>query len=455
MTLDLQNSVVLITSSDRAINRFGTGFVVRRCRSSAYIVTCAHVIKDVGGTEQVRVEDIPARVVVSGESEGIDLAVVKVEGLGGKVPLTLSALGEKDKPFRTAGFQQLQSSTHLVRPLQGSLGEQVGLQSRLLSQRIWAWDLRISDDYSLQPGYSGSPILDLRSGCVLGIVSHRQGEGRSGLAISIEALHGLWKAIDSKQLQRTLWRLGFKDHASLFLELLEREAIAAFLIHGMQDYGQRWLLNRLVSQYVPNSLTGQVVKIHLNRRARRTGITALWSELGRELGLRNDECLPEAIVAGVCRWWQTQHVLLIFHEVNCLPEQDFQALVQQFWLPLSKQAKELQSQENPHKLLMFMVDYEGNAGSWDLPFVEKIDDFWEAHVPIRSPKLIDFCDRDLKDWIQDVYPDLPSDLTHKPSATVKAILEHSEGGIPELALDAICDQCGYDWYEESEKWLTL
>jgi len=60
----------------------------------------------------------------------------------------------------------------------------------------------------------------LRSGCVLGIVSHRQGEGRSGLAISVEALHGLWKAIDSKQLQRTLWRLGYKDHASLFLELL-------------------------------------------------------------------------------------------------------------------------------------------------------------------------------------------------------------------------------------------
>jgi hypothetical protein len=456
MSLDLQKSVVLITSSDRANKSFGTGFVVRRCGSSAYVVTCAHVIEDVGGIGQVRVKDGPVQGVVIGERDGIDLAVMIVPGLRDAVSLDLSLVGAKDQSFSTAGFQfESNTSTYLLRPLQGSLGEQIVGQSRGRIEQTLAWDLRIQDNYSLQPGYSGSPLLDAGNGCVLGIVSHSQGTGDRGRAISVEALHRLWTTIDSKQLQRSLWRLGYKDHAFLFMELLERESIVGFLIHGMPDYGQRWLLNRLVSQYVPNSLTGQVVKIHLNRRARRTGLTALWSELGRELGLRSDDCLPDVIVAGVCRWWRTQHVLLIFHEVNCLPETDFQVLIQQFWLPLAQQAKKLQSPDNPYKLLMFMVDNEGSAENWNLPFAEKIDDAWEAHIPVRSPKLVDFCDRDLKDWIQDAYSELPSNLTHKPLATVKAILEHSAGGVPELAFGEICDRCGYDWYEESKIWLTL
>ena len=48
------------------------------------------------------------------------------------------------------------------------------------------------DDY-LQPGYSGSPVIDKYSNTVLGVVSHRRGKGDKGLAISIEALSEIWE----------------------------------------------------------------------------------------------------------------------------------------------------------------------------------------------------------------------------------------------------------------------
>jgi hypothetical protein len=52
--------------------------------------------------------------------------------------------------------------------------------------------LEIVDDYPLQPGYSGSPVVDQTGGAVLGVVSHRHGEGKRGLAISVEALTKIW-----------------------------------------------------------------------------------------------------------------------------------------------------------------------------------------------------------------------------------------------------------------------
>ena len=56
---ELQRSVVLISSSDRKNNRFGTGFVVRQYSGSAYLLTCAHVVDDVGGSDKVQIRESP------------------------------------------------------------------------------------------------------------------------------------------------------------------------------------------------------------------------------------------------------------------------------------------------------------------------------------------------------------------------------------------------------------
>ncbi|MGK7926406.1 MAG: hypothetical protein AB4290_14405, partial [Spirulina sp.] len=83
----------------------------------------------------------------------------------------------------------------------------------------------------------------------------------------------------SEELYHTLLRLGYRQQVRLFRRLIEAESAAAFLIHGYPDYGQRWLLNRLVVQYVPYLLTGKVIKVNVGRKVPRNDVSALWREV--------------------------------------------------------------------------------------------------------------------------------------------------------------------------------
>lgn len=477
MTQALQDSVVLITSSDGKNKRFGTGFIIRQRTNLAYVLTCDHVLEDVG-SDSVLVEDLPAVVEVRGQSEGIDLAVLRVEALLGKPVAVLGDEGHPGNEVETAGFQ-IFDRDHLVRPLQASLGARVGLKSQV-GDRIDAWDLQISDDYSLQPGYSGSPVVDERTGSVVGVVSHRQG-GKTGLAISVKMLERIWRVIDSQLLYGTLSKLGYRAQVRLFRRVLNADATAAFLIHGALDYGQDWLLNKLANQYIDNLPTSRVVRIDLSRKVRGNDVSALWRELGRRGGIKQANPDISDVIARVSQWQKTQNVLLIFHSVNRIPEESLQEIMTHFWQPLTASVagsvagdltagdltpktdaqasttkrSEAKSTEARKKLLLFLIDYGDRASSWKLPFAEKIDAKWQPLTPVKSPKLSEFSNEDLMEWMEDESSHLPFGLMNNIDATVDLILQHSAEGIPELALGEICDRCGYDWYEEAEKWLKL
>ena len=66
-----------------------------------------------------------------------------------------------------------------------------------------AWDLVFTDGHLLEPGYSGSPVVDELSGVVIGVVSRREGE-KWGLAISIEELTKVWQDMPETLRQRLL-----------------------------------------------------------------------------------------------------------------------------------------------------------------------------------------------------------------------------------------------------------
>jgi hypothetical protein len=466
--MDPQDSVVLITSRDPQNRRFGTGFVIRRSRSAVHVLTCAHVVADVGGADQVEADGIAARVTTLHDSQGyssqgLDLAVLELEGLWQRSPLMLKNLGKQGITVKTIGFQQYDKERKL-RPLQGHLGKRTA--SQIETERIQTWDLHIGDDYGLKPGYSGSPVIDPETNCVVGVVSHREEQGERGSAISIAALQQIWPMVDSTQLYRILIKLGYRQQVRLFRKLVNQSAVAAFLIYGSPEHGQRWLLNRLVSQYVQGSLTDKVVPVSLSRRARRNDVQALWRELARQVGLKPTAPIGQ-ILDRVYKWWTTQNVLLVFHDVDYLPEPCFQDLLQQFWLPLADRVRQQdqqqghkqdlqqgQQQGQGHKLLMFLIDYEGHVGQWDAPFVEKLDATWTPQLPIRSPRLEEFSDQELIDWIVAECDELPREF-HNEDAIVQEILDNSEDGIPEQVLQEICDRCGCDWYEELEKWLKL
>lgn len=256
-------------------------------------------------------------------------------------------------------------------------------------------------------------------------------------------------------LYSALLKLGYRQQARLFRRAIAAESVAAFLIHGLPEYGQRWLLNRLVVQYLPEHLNSKVVKVNLSRLARQSNVSALWRELGGQVRVKGYRAKPPEIADGVYRWWLTLDVILVFHDVHVLPESAVQEMIEQFWIPLTQRVQDASVGESPCKLLMFLVDYEGKAEQWNLPFVEKLDAGWKPQRPIKTPKLQEFTEKELMDWLDDQYRDLPSDLTQDIDDKVEEILDNTEGGIPVLVLREICEQCGLDWYEELEKWLRL
>ncbi len=60
------------------------------------------------------------------------------------------------------------------------------------NQRVIAWELLINSDYRLRKGYSGAPVVDCRTGDVLGVATNMDKDGAEGLAISVEALSNIW-----------------------------------------------------------------------------------------------------------------------------------------------------------------------------------------------------------------------------------------------------------------------
>ncbi|MEH1971548.1 hypothetical protein [Nostoc sp.] len=269
-----------------------------------------------------------------------------------------------------------------------------------------------------------------------------------------QQLEDLERALSSERVYRALLKLGYREQTRAFRRFIETHSVAAFLIHGSLYYGQRWLLNRLVRQNVPNIMTGKVVRIELSRVARRSDSAALWRELGGRVGLGRQSSIPE-IAERIYQWWQTQNVLLILYDVDCLSETLLHELIQDFWLILATKVKTASPQASQFKLLMFLVDYDGCVGSWNIPFVERLDPTWMPDNPVKLPEINQFSDDELTNWLEYAADELPTKLIDQLDETVQTILKNSDNGIPEPALGEICQLSGCNWYDEEEKWLRL
>jgi inactive STAND len=258
-----------------------------------------------------------------------------------------------------------------------------------------------------------------------------------------------------EDLYRTLLRLGYRSQVRLFRRLIQVESVAAFLIHGLPDYGQRWLLNRLVVQYVPNFLNGKVIVVNVSRKVRKNDVSALWRDVAGRVGLRGKQYTPSEIAEQIFQCLQTQNVLLVFHEVDTMPDTTLSELIDNFWLPLVSEVQEQPSQAKKFKLLMFLIDYQGCVGAWEIPFAEELNSQGDSKAPLRPPMITEFSESDLMDWMEMEYDKLPAVLTTQVDTTIQAILANSDNGVPEHVLEIICAESGCDWYEVSEKWLKL
>lgn len=262
-----------------------------------------------------------------------------------------------------------------------------------------------------------------------------------------QQLNELERSVSSGRLYNALLKLGYRQQTREFRRFIETYSTAAFLIHGSPEYGQRWLLNRLVVQYVPSIITGKIVRIDLSRISRRSDINALWRELGGRVGLGRQSTIPE-IAERVYQWWRTQNVLLIFYDVDFISENFLHELIRDFWLPLATKVKETSAPTRQFKLLMFLVDYDGCAGTWNIPFAE-------GHLSWKLPRISEFSEVELTNWLEYEADELPNKLINQIDQTIEIILKNSDNGIPEPALGEICRLSDCNWYEQEEKWLKL
>jgi len=159
-------------------------------------MSSAHVVSAVGGHKQVKILNGRIKDCLGSKDGFNDLAVLVVEGLTEDSLLKLNDCGMTGNQFQIPGCQSF-NKQFIIRPLRGTLGEDVDLISKSSADRIVAWDLKIGGDFLLEPGYSGSPVVAIQSGDVLGVVSTSSHYGKKGVAISIAELPKAWDSMPS------------------------------------------------------------------------------------------------------------------------------------------------------------------------------------------------------------------------------------------------------------------
>lgn len=204
-----QQSVVLITSKNPENREFGSGFLIMQKDNNSFVLTCSHVLDRVGGESNITVGIHNAEVVAKGSrTEANDLAVLKIQGLIEKPIIPLSECGKEKARFRILGYwmYDIKDEGYKLDSIYGYLFKKVGLRKGKQVEDTVAWEIKPDQESSLEPGYSGSPIIDEKAGVAFGVVSHKLPNG-IGQAICIQNLRQIWPNIPMGLLRAEIYDL--------------------------------------------------------------------------------------------------------------------------------------------------------------------------------------------------------------------------------------------------------
>ena len=120
--------------------------------------------------------------------------------------------------------------------------------------------------------------------------------------------------------------------------------------------------------------------------------------------------------------------------------------LQDFWLRLVERGKHHPSSSSNSYLLLFLIDDGNPVNAWNIKFANPLNPEWDTYIPIKLEKLTSFSEEILSQWVEYEVGSLPAKVT------APDIMENSDGGLPELVFDRICNLCGCDWYERVKAW---
>ncbi|GAC20967.1 S1 family peptidase [Paraglaciecola arctica] len=157
----MDNSILAIYNKDRSV--LGTGFVIDSDNDGIFIATCGHVVTNCG--DNILVEGTTPTIIQNKYKEGIDLAILYVEGIQ-LPPLAIQA-SKITKEAKVIGYTRL-----LGDPIKESIqGILVKTKIEIKKSDFLTIDtLALSTPEPISNGYSGSPVICNHSNKVVGIV---------------------------------------------------------------------------------------------------------------------------------------------------------------------------------------------------------------------------------------------------------------------------------------------
>jgi hypothetical protein len=178
-------TIAIASSEDGRI--WGTGFFIS---PDGHLLTCAHVVEDAGGWEQVRVNGQPVRLVYLGDRTSDDFAILQVSDYQGQA-VSLSLTFEPMNRFLSIGYGRPDF------PEGASIdGTITDLNSQANFGNLPMLRLRIkADAQRVQGGYSGSPVFDAESQRVIGLIAaFDYTEG--ALAVPLATVREKWSSLE-------------------------------------------------------------------------------------------------------------------------------------------------------------------------------------------------------------------------------------------------------------------
>lgn len=255
------------------------------------------------------------------------------------------------------------------------------------------------------------------------------------------------------RIYRALQLLNYDAHLRAFAPLAAQAHAAAFLVYGPPDFGQRWLVNRLLSEYRSRPRTFQ---FSLNKQIGGNDAGYIWRKLLAEFHLPRTST-PQQIAERVCDCRKTQDVLFFFDcMLDLMHEGALTDFVREFWQPLVTATEA--ALPSPYRLFVFLIDRSGCqrailAGTTQECALQS-GQALDLQRVLCLPILPRFTVADLSKWVGagptiTILPTLPDRLD------IPQVLRASNEGVPELAFDEICAVYDFFWLNGVDQWLTL
>lgn len=202
MVFDPRGAVFRISNRDDP-QKYGTGFVIHTETSApekreAFILTCAHVVHD-WDHESLKIYDTSAQLVVSGDKDILDLALIKVTFSKDRLlrSIVSTSGGQLEDLVEVHGFLR----DRLV-PLKARLNKPEDLQK---ARELRFYQFVLDQDEAIEPdnlekGYSGSPIVLVNKGeRVFAVANTRRasktGKHKVGACIPVWQVVNIWPSM--------------------------------------------------------------------------------------------------------------------------------------------------------------------------------------------------------------------------------------------------------------------